>query len=90
MADNKYQVFLDFMTDIKLDKSKVDKYAKDLTESLKKAKPGVEIDESKVKKSIEDIMDSIGSLSKAAKNVDMSINADDAKKALADIEKMMA
>ena len=95
MAAN-YQMFLEFVLDLKSDKSKVKKVANEIEKTIKEIDPKIDIDTSKIEAGLKDIIysfdsieDAAGSLDKVLNKLDIDIDNDEAMRALDEVQKMV-
>lgn len=84
MATNSnYQIVLDFLVNLKSDKSQLEKISKEAESILSKISPDLNLDSKEIKQAIE-------SLSEMMKDMNVDIDTDEAKAAIAGIENALA
>ena len=88
-----FQVVLDFLVDLKSDKSKVEKLAKDVENILSNINPDIDFNSSEAKQGIKQLVQFLQEAENGAEDLektltalDVDLNTDEAKKALDDIE----
>lgn len=95
MAKN-FQVVLDFMVNLKTDKSKVEKLAKEIETILSKVSPDLDFDSPELKNSIKQIVQFLLEAEEGAKDLQkvltalqINLDTEEAKKALSDIQSFL-
>jgi len=95
MAKN-FQVVLDFLVNLRADKWKVDRIAKEIEEVLKKVNPKLNFDEGNLRNEIKQLVRyfadaeaSAEELGKALSKMEIDLNTEEAKRALSEIESIL-
>ncbi len=92
MAKNKYEVLVDFLIDITMDKGKVNELAKAMQTELSKINPEMDIDDEKIKKAVMQIANSFDDVDKAIQEIEKhvdEIDFDVADKSLDEFEQQL-